>query len=169
MARKRRRKPKPEPGPEPKPLWPDDRIATEARRIRWVAVAGAAQYAIPAVVVAVLRGEAPFRIPGYHIAIPIILACLSLLAYVLMPLFDGVLTIGEPRPTKARAALMMRCVLTNTIGLAALLVFFQSAELVWPGVIYALGIPGAAGIIRRIPAYQTVMERTARGGSAADA
>lgn len=169
MARKRRRKVKPVSSLEPKPLWSDDRIAKEARRIRWVAVAGAVQYTAPAIVVAALRGQAPFRIPGYHVAIPIALVCLSLFSHILMKLFDGVLTIGDLRPTKARAALMMRCILTNAIGLAALLVFFQSGELVWPAVIYALGIPGAAGIIRRIPAYQTVMERIARGGNAANA
>ena len=77
--------------------------------------------------------------------------------------------MGSPRPTKARAALLTRSIITNFIGLASLLVFIHSDELRWPTIIWLLGIPAAVGLLRRIGAYQRVMEQIARGERTPDA
>jgi len=149
--------------------WDDGRITREKAKIRAAAFLGAVEYLAAPILVAILRGASPIDIGGYHVAIPIVVVCLIPLAYIMMKFFDGVLIMGSPRPTKARAALVTRSIITNFIGLASLLVFLHSGELRWPTIIWLLGIPAAIGLIRRIGAYQRVMERIARGERAPDA
>jgi len=74
-----------------------------------------------------------------------------------------VLIMGNPRPTKPRAALVVRAGLTNLIGLEALAVFLLCGDIYWVGAVYVLGIPAVFGLLRRIGAYTKVMENLARG------
>ena len=74
----------------------------------------------------------------------------------------------KPRtgPTTPRAALFVRCVIADAIAVLAFYLFVHSGEILWPTVYWALGLPAAFGILRRIGAYQTAMERIATGESA---
>jgi hypothetical protein len=144
-------------------LWTDEQVTREKGRLRRTAFLGAAAYLIPPIVAAALQLHSPREFPGFHVAIPIVLICLLPVAYALMSLFDSVLVLGTPRPTTARAALLARCTLTGMIGVLALYLFFHSPDLRWPAVYWALGLPAAVGILRRIPAYQRAMERIAVG------
>jgi hypothetical protein len=141
----------------------EDMVAAEKRRITRTALVGAVLYLVPLAVVAFLRGESPWEIPYYHLAIPIVVLVLIPLFYVLMPLFDGVLLFGQPRITTPRAALIARCVLANTISLLALWVFFHGQTLTWFLILWALGLPAACGIVRRIGAYRRAVDRILSG------
>lgn len=149
--------------PTPHVNWSEERIARERGRIRFMGIVGAIEYAAAAVVVAVMRGSLPYEAPLRHAAIPIVIACLVPIAYLTMKVFDGVLIMGNPRPTKPRAALVVRAGLTNLIGIGALVVFLLCGEVYWAGAVYVLGIPAALGILRRIGAYTRVMENLGRG------
>ncbi len=141
----------------------EEAIKREKRRIVRVAVVGACLYLLPLGVVAFLRGESPWEVPYYHVAIPIVVMCLAPVSYLLMPLFDSVLVFGRPRPTTPRAALITRCVVTNAMGVLALWVFFHSQSLRWFLVLWALGLPAVFGIVRRIGAYQGALDRIVSG------
>jgi len=141
---------------------PEDQIRRERGRIRRTAVIGAAVAVAPAIVVAVLRGQSPWHIPYGHVAIPIVILCLLIPgSYILMPLFDGVLILGRARLTGPRAALLVRCLLTDLMGLAALWVFFHLNSVAWFAVLWGLSLPGTWGILRRVRAYERVLERMA--------
>ena len=144
-------------------IWPEEMIASEKRRLRRTGLAAVVLYFAPIAVVAALRGQSPWEIPHFHIAIPIVLICLLPVAYFLMPMFDGVLVFGSVRPTTPRAALFVRCVVTDAIAVAAVYLFLHSGEPMWPVVYWLLGLPAALGILRRIGAYQSAMERIATG------
>jgi hypothetical protein len=145
-------------------IWPEELIVREKRRLRGTAFVAAVLYFAPPVVVAALRGVSPWVIPHFHVAIPIVLICLLPLAYLMMPMFDGVLALGSVRPTTPRAALVARCVITDTIAALSLYLFFHSGELLWPSIYWLLGVPAAFGILRRISAYQAALERIAGTG-----
>ena len=81
-------------------IWPDELIAQEKRRLWRTGIAAVVLYLVPVAVVAWFRGESPWVIPHFHIAIPIVLICLLPLVYLLMPMVDGVLVLGSVRPTK---------------------------------------------------------------------
>jgi hypothetical protein len=138
-------------------------VDAEKRRVELTAWVGACLYLVPLGVVALLRGESPGDIPYYHLAIPIAALVLTPVLYLLMPLFDSVIVFGQPRLTTPRAALMARCVLTNAMGILALWVFFHGQSVRWFLVLWALGLPAAFGIIRRIGAYKAAIDRTMNG------
>ena len=146
-------------------IWSEELMRREKRHLVRTAALGAAFYLVPPVVVGLLRGVSPWEIPHFHIAIPIILICLLPVAYLLTPLVDGVLVLGSVRPTTPRAALFVRCVIADAIAVLALYLFIHSGEILWPTVYWALGLPAAFGILRRIGAYQGAMERIATGES----
>jgi hypothetical protein len=83
-----------------------------------------------------------------------------------MPLFDGTLLLGQPRVTSPRAALTIRCLLTDLIAFAALGVFIHGNTLTWFAVIWALSLPAAFGILRRIGAYGRALDRIVASESA---
>jgi len=141
----------------------EEAIKGEKRRIARAGVVGAGFYLLPLAVVAFLRGESPWEVPYYHVAIPIVVVCLVPVSYLLMPLFDSVLIFGRPRPTIPRAALIARCVITNAMGVLALWVFFHAQSLKWFLVLWALGLPAVFGIVRRIRAYQGALYRIVSG------
>jgi hypothetical protein len=147
-------------------LWPEEMIVQEKHRLRRTGVAAVVLYFAPIVAVAALRGRSPWEIPHFHIAIPIVLICLLPVAYFLMPMFDGVLVFGSARPTTARAALFVRCAIADAIAVLSFYLFIHSGELMWPVIYWALGLPAALGILRRIGAYQSAMERIATGQAA---
>jgi len=149
-------------------LWSEEQIAREKRRLRGTGLVAVALYFVPVVVLAALKGRSPWEIAYFHLAIPIVLICLLPVAYLLMPLFDSVLVFGAPRPTTARAALLTRCLITDAMAVVSLYLFFHSGELLWPGIYWALGLPAALGILRRIAAYQRAMERIATGADTGD-
>lgn len=138
-------------------------VAAEERRVACTALVGVCFYVVPLGVVALLRGESPWDIPYYHLAIPIVALVLTPVFYLLMPLFDSVLVFGQPRLTTPRAALMARCVLTNAMGVLALWVFFHGQSVRWFLVLWTLGLPAAFGIIRRIGAYKAAIDRMVGG------
>ncbi len=144
-------------------IWPEEMVAREKRRLRRTGLAAVLLYLLPPVLCAVLRGRSPWVIPHFHVAIPIVLICLLPLAYFLMPMFDGVLAFGSVRPTTPRAALFVRCVITDAIAVLSVYLFLHSGELMWPAAYWILGLPAALGILRRIGAYQAAMERIATG------
>jgi hypothetical protein len=144
--------------------YPEDEVRRERGRLRRTAILGAIFPLVALVVVLWFRGVAPWAIPYYHVAIPIALLCVAFpAAYVMMPLFDGVLILGRPRITGPRAALLMRCGLTALLSLLALWVFFHSRSIVWFAVLWTLSLPAAVGIARRIGAYERALDRIASG------
>ncbi|MGQ9730054.1 MAG: hypothetical protein ACUVX8_02155, partial [Candidatus Zipacnadales bacterium] len=121
-------------------------------------------YLCPLIIVAVMRGQTPWEAPGLHVGIPIGFICLLPAAYLLMPLCDGVLLLGSPRPTTPRAAMLVRCIIADTIALVSLVLFFLTGEIRWwPLVYWLLGLPAVVGIFRRVGAYQAAMKRIATG------
>jgi len=143
--------------------WPEETINQEKRRLRGLGVTGFVLYFAPVAVGAALRGQSPWEIGHFHVAIPIALICLLPVAYFLMPMFDGVLAFGSARPTKPRAALFARCVVVDAIAALTVYLFLHSGALAWPAAYWILGLPAAFGILRRIGAYQGAMERIATG------
>ncbi len=141
----------------------DEIVVVEKRRVTLTALVGACLYIVPLCVVAFLRGESPWEIPYYHIAVPIVALVLTPVFYVLMPLFDSVLVFGEPRITTPRAAVIARCVLANAMSVLALWVFFHGGSVTWFLVLWALGLPAAFGILRRIGAYKGAIDRIVSG------
>jgi hypothetical protein len=147
-------------------VWPDEMIRREKGNLFRTGAAGAAFYLAPVVAVTVLKGASPWEMAHFHIAIPIVLICLLPVAYLVMPLVDGVLVLGSVRPTTPRAALFVRCFIADAIAVLAFYLFVHSGELLWPAVYWALGLPAAFGVLRRIGAYQAAMERIATGETA---
>jgi hypothetical protein len=144
-------------------LWSEDMIGREKRRLRGMGTTGFLLYFVPVLTGAALRGQSPWELPHFHTAIPIVLLCLLPLAYFLMPMFDGVLVLGSVRPTTPRAALFVRCVIVDGIALLSVYLLLHSGAVVWPGVYWLAGLPAALGLLLRIRAYQTAMERIATG------
>ena len=143
---------------------PEDEVRGERGRLRRTAIAGAAFPLVPLGVVVWLRGVSPWVIPHYHVAIPIVILCVAFpVAYLLMPLFDGVLILGRPRVTGPRAALLIRSGLTAFLALLALWVFLHSRSILWFAVLWTLSLPAAVGIVRRIRAYERALDRIASG------
>jgi len=149
-------------------IWPEELIAREKARLRGTGLTAVALYFAPPVVVAALRAQSPWEIPHFHVAIPLALIGLLPVAYFLMPMFDGVLVFGSVRPTTPRAALFARCAIVDGIAALAVYLFFHSGAPAWPAAYWILGLPAAFGILRRISAYQTAMERIATGRTAGE-
>jgi hypothetical protein len=144
-------------------LWPAELVEREKRSIRRTALVGGLLPLVPAVVVALLHGRPPVTIPYYHVAIGIAIVCLVPGLYLVMPFFDGALMLGRQRLTGPRAALLVRCTVTNLVSALAFYVFLHSGDWRWFAAVWALSLPAAAGILRRIGAYVKVLERTASG------
>lgn len=144
-------------------VWSEELRRRERRLLRRTALAAVALYAVPPVVVALLHGQAPWELPHFHVAIPIALLVLLPLAYLIMPLADGVLVLGSVRPTTPRAALLVRCAIVDGVAVISLYLFLHSGELLWPTLYWMAGLPATVGVLRRIGAYQRAMERIATG------
>lgn len=144
-------------------LWTEELIEKERRRLLTTALTAVALYGVPPAFVAVMRGHSPWVLPHFHVAIPAVLLALLPVAYLVMPLADGVLVLGSVRPTTPRAALLVRCVIVEGMALISVYLFLHSDGLLWPALYWAAGLPAAVGIIRRIGAYQRAMERIATG------